>query len=585
MTSEVRMLVKIRIATLVQVRRASGFLLIMATAVGLAGEPARAVVDMKNASFVDVWTDIIVPKRGFDLRVRRGYKSRSDFNGLFGFGWCSDFETSLVVTDWGSLLLKECGAGLELFYKSSSTLNRTQMRAANEEAVQQVAASRRSITEQDLERLRKDFERSLNNIDLRFHLISKHNIHTTWRPPLQVIEKYVAKGREKSEVIEFDGRYFVRNLNDGTQQRFDQAGRLIFMTDNEDRFVNFSYVNGILRQVRDDQGRSFEFEIDQASGRVLEIRAPHGLRATYRYEGENLVEVRNAWQHTYTYKYDEDHNLTNIGFPDRTNKAITYDKDRDWVTSFKSRNDCLETYKYKPQADDPKNHYTSHAIKRCKTKVVTDAQYEFWHGVRADGQNYLRRVWSSSGKDVSDFLYHPYLGSVSSVSLNGEVTSYEYHRDGSQKRRRKAEGYREYRAFSSRGEIAAVFDWSGTSSDGNSASGSMSVYGYNRANNLITAHSSNGLSLEFGYDSIGRMAWISDAANRTMLIGYTGNYGKPDRVEVDGIGTVSITYNESGKIDKVTSEAGETVAGAVTRLFNEFLDVIGPANDRWFTED
>ena len=62
---------------------------------------AGAVVDMKNANYANTWTDLIVPGSGYDLRVQRTYNSRSLFNGVFGFGWCSDFETTLEVNSNG----------------------------------------------------------------------------------------------------------------------------------------------------------------------------------------------------------------------------------------------------------------------------------------------------------------------------------------------------------------------------------------------------------------------------------------------------------------------------------------------------
>lgn len=77
---------------------------------------ARAIVDMKNANFTHTWTDIEVPGPGFQLKVERTYNSRSLFNGMFGFGWCSDFETFSEVTPEGNIRIKECGAGQEIVY-------------------------------------------------------------------------------------------------------------------------------------------------------------------------------------------------------------------------------------------------------------------------------------------------------------------------------------------------------------------------------------------------------------------------------------------------------------------------------------
>src|SRR6188768_2464625 len=77
---------------------------------------AGAIVDMKSANYSESWTDLTVPGVGYDLRVNRTYNSRSLFNGLFGFGWCSDYETKIEVTTESNLRLTECGAGMEITY-------------------------------------------------------------------------------------------------------------------------------------------------------------------------------------------------------------------------------------------------------------------------------------------------------------------------------------------------------------------------------------------------------------------------------------------------------------------------------------
>ena len=79
-----------------------------------------AIVDMKSANYSESWTDLIVPGVGYDLRVNRTYNSRSLFNGLFGFGWCSDYETKIDVTTEGNLRLTECGAGQVVNYTPRS---------------------------------------------------------------------------------------------------------------------------------------------------------------------------------------------------------------------------------------------------------------------------------------------------------------------------------------------------------------------------------------------------------------------------------------------------------------------------------
>ena len=64
---------------------------------------SQADVNMKDASFLVKLTDISVP--GFKLE--RTYNSRSLHQGLFGFGWCTDFEKKLVF-EKDKILLHDC---------------------------------------------------------------------------------------------------------------------------------------------------------------------------------------------------------------------------------------------------------------------------------------------------------------------------------------------------------------------------------------------------------------------------------------------------------------------------------------------
>ena len=74
-------------------------------ALPIAGE---AMVDMKNSNYGDSWLDISLTGAGYSLKVERYYNSRSLFSGMFGFGWCSDFETNIENPRWGKFVISTC---------------------------------------------------------------------------------------------------------------------------------------------------------------------------------------------------------------------------------------------------------------------------------------------------------------------------------------------------------------------------------------------------------------------------------------------------------------------------------------------
>jgi YD repeat-containing protein len=63
---------------------------------------ASADVNMLDASFRQTFIDAKIAS----LKIERSYDSRSTFTGVFGFGWCSTFDTEL---DTKSLTVKDCG--------------------------------------------------------------------------------------------------------------------------------------------------------------------------------------------------------------------------------------------------------------------------------------------------------------------------------------------------------------------------------------------------------------------------------------------------------------------------------------------
>src|SRR4051812_46406877 len=108
---------------------------------------AHALVDMRNANFADTWVDLEVVGSGYNLQVQRTYNSRSLFNGMFGYGWCSDFETSLEPSADGNLKLTECGAGMEVIYSTSSA-NLKEAEQASEDIIAKLKIKNPAMSKQ-----------------------------------------------------------------------------------------------------------------------------------------------------------------------------------------------------------------------------------------------------------------------------------------------------------------------------------------------------------------------------------------------------------------------------------------------------
>ncbi len=483
---------------------------------------AFAIVDMKNANFADTWHDIIVSGTGYELKVRRTYNSRSLFNGMFGFGWCSDFETSIAITDNGDLKLTECGGGLEILYMPRKALEKENRKLA---------------------------------------LIKPGTV-------------FYANGKGV-EGIEYKGDFYLRKLVDGSSQKFDKEGRLTQLADKNGNFLKLAYGSKGVMEVTDSSGRKLSLTYYD-SGKVKKIVGPNSLSSEYKFKGDDLVEVKNGWNNIYTYQYDDLHNLTQINFPDKTAKKISYNKDKDWVTGFTNRKGCVEKYDYQIFGQE-KDHYRSEVVKTCKSEVTNKSFYEFWYKSKADGTKYLSRVLSNNNGDQTDMTYHDVFGRPTSVTKNGEKVVYKYYDNGQVQEQIFKTRMSKFKYDSESSKISEV----STTYFGDEKRPKKVVvtsFAYDGKGNVTQAKNTLGQDVKLTYDTRGRIVSIKDQARKWIKIAYEERFGKPARVESHGVGKIAVSYKASGDIDKVDSPEGPIVAVQVLATFNNLMDIVQPAN-------
>lgn len=544
---------------------------------------AGAIVDMKSANYSESWTDLIVPGIGYDLRINRTYNSRSLFNGLFGFGWCSDYETTIDVTTEGNLRLTECGAGQEVNYTPRS------FKAEKiDDTVNTIMAEVRKRRPDLGADYLKNLERDMKTNDL---LREEFGRHVNIKGKAQDGVVYLANGRETETIVHKNGTY-KRTMADGTYQVFDSvSGRMTHMYDKNQNYLKLTWNKDILISVADNQGRKLTFKINPASKKVSEIVGPNGLAARYVVKGEDLAEVTDAKQNKFKYGYDEVHNLLRIDYADGSHKALTYNKDMDWVTTFKNRKGCIESYDYNMSKDDPKNHFWSNVTKKCGDKVTNQSKYEFFHKPRPDGIGvFLYRVKTENNGAITDVVYHEVFGKPVSMVRDGKKTEYSYY-DNGLVRTKKESGRTmafEYKNACSKVSLVTLQTYDDAEAPSKTprkpakndkAIRTMKtkfIYEAPKCN-LAFADNSDGQTVKLLYDQQGRIAQIEDQSKKLVTIKYEARFGKPSIVTRPGLGTIHVTYKGDGEIQKVESKEGPKVAVQVASIFNNLLDIIAPA--------
>ncbi|MDX9732345.1 MAG: DUF6531 domain-containing protein [Bdellovibrionales bacterium] len=527
---------------------------------------------MKNGNYTESWIDFQVAGSGYSLRVQRTYNSRSVFSGMFGFGMCSDFETTLDKTPEGTLKLQECGAGQEITYRLQAGGKSNAVDSTVSAIIAHYKKTNPNAGAKSVETLQ---EQLVNNVSLR----------TRWAKQAGLKEATIAKGTTfvsdtlEIERIQFDGAQYTRSLADGSSQRFNAAGRLTAIYDKNGNFLRFTYANDTIREAIDNTGKKLSFTY-YPTKRVKDITGPGGVKVEYKYKGEDLVSVLNMWKNTYTYEYDENHNMTKINFPDKTFKALTYNQQKDWVTSFTDRAingpACQETYDYQTDKNNPKDHFWSTAVKKCGNEIKNEARFEFWLKSRPDGQKYLSRVLNRSMTETLDVTYHPELGRPTSIKRNSVTTAFDYYKNGLVREKSTATTRMTYEYKNTFNKVSKVvtefFDMKGKV-----AKKRDTTFNYDTRGNLIAAQNTDGQTVRLTYDQRGRIATIIDQAKKEVQIKYEERTGRPSQITRPKVGTIAVTYKANGEINKVESNDGPTVATQVASTFNNLLDIIAPA--------
>lgn len=539
---------------------------------------SMAVVDMRNANVAKTETFMKVPGSGFDMSVELTYNSRSLFNGMFGFGWCSDPETRLEITAENNLKLKECGGGLEVFYYPSLDPKKTEQAAAVNKSIDLVIAEmKRARPGMDEKELSKRRAEMLENEEARSRYAREAGI----RPNVKAGTVFYANGSVLQSIV-LDGDFYVRRLGDGTVQKFNREGQLALVQDANSNILRMVWEKGRLVRITDtldNTGRKIEFEYgNDKSLKVSRITGTGGLVATFSYKGDDLVQAVSANKETFRYDYDRFHNVTKITYPDKSSEEMTYNEDKDWVMAFKDRAGCKEAYSYNPSEDDPMNHYTSKVEKKCNGEVVNQATYEFWHKDNKDGGGpFLLRVRTESTTEVVDVTYHEKFGKPVVMTKNGFTTNYAYAEDGLLKTKSTAQNVFEYEYNKQTRKVTRVLT-SFKDEKGKVARKRKTEFEYDARGNLIYAHNDEGQRVWLSYDKRGRIATIKDQAKKIVEIAYDDRFAnKPSIVKRPGLGTIVVKYTNDGTIERVDSKEGPSVAVQVASTFNNLLDVIAPA--------
>lgn len=532
---------------------------------------AFGIVDTRSAGYSKTFVDFKDENPSSLLKFERSNNTRSLYNGLFGFGWCSNIETKLTELPDGSIKIVECGGGRETLYHPKGKLPDVGMYV--DQIMSQIKKRKIRMSGKALKKLEKDLLQSPN---LRAHFLEALDIKGQAKAGL----KYFAQGRGIEHVL-VNSQGFVRKLPNGVREVFNKKGRLI-QSSNQNGKLEISWKPAQI-QIMDQRGQRLTLNLDKKGGKAKTLFFGKKKIAEYKYKREDLVKIvyHNKNKDTYYHSYDSLHNLTKNVYPDGTTEALTHNEKKDWVIGFKDRRGCQETYDYGMNKKNP-NHYFSTVEKKCGRRIVHKSKYEFWHKNRRGGGKYLYRARARvNGRVKTDVIYHPVFGTPVSFLKNGVKTRRDYYANGFLKEKDNLYQRVKYSNYNQKCRkpelVSIVYKDPSFQKKEKVLRQEKIAFTFDKKCQLTRGEKSKEEWIRVQHDSKGRIIYMEDQSRKVVTLKWHKTFNKPEKITRQGVGSIRLVFNDQGAIKDIKGlKSGPSVITQVASVFNSFLETLSP---------
>ncbi|EQC47045.1 hypothetical protein M899_0185 [Bacteriovorax sp. BSW11_IV] len=518
---------------------------------------ALAGVNLKNGNFFISYSDIIVPGGGHDLEISRTYNSKSTEKGWFGFGWGSDYETSLTVSADGSVVVHEYGAGALTRFTPKEAVDPKRAAQKIVEAMRKKTSLAQNVADKLVEKL-------TNDADLRQAYAKRYKVKSEIAAGTMLYSN--VRGLQTVEKVK---NGFKRAYNDGKSQLFDEDGNLTEIKDKNGYIVNLDWKGGKLKSIKDSQGKQLFFDWYE-DGKVKSISSTGGKKTLYKYNGDDLTESTDVAGNVFKYSYDTNHNMIKIGYKDGSSMDIAYTPKTQFVASVKEKNGEITSYDYGSNPKNPEFHYWTVVGKKSPGGREVSNRYEYEIKTKPDGSHYTYRILTDINGLKTETIYSECCSLPLKITRGKEVTTFEYNSKGLLTKKSSSRGdYVELAYHDKFNKITRVVDNKGWTN-----------FEYDKTGNLKKAFNKEKAVLLI-YDSKGRIQKMVDQdmaskSKRTLSFKYNA-LGKPVEIAMDQVGKINVAYDNYGEIKKVESKAGHKMALQVTKAFQSLLSIVKPA--------
>ncbi|MBI2711888.1 MAG: RHS repeat protein [Bdellovibrio sp.] len=543
--------------------------LFVATLLATGPAQVQASVQLKNGNFFIGYTDIIY-SGGFEPKMERIYNSKTPFKGVYGWGWGNEYEVYLTISADGSAVVHEYGGGAENRF-TPTAFNAAELDKAVKEIVDTavkagVAGSGGGI---------QTYTNKLKT-DATFR-------NDEW-------QKFVDQGKLKPRQLKNDAKLisnrfsfqfisrvqggYLRISESGKVEKFGENGKLLRVSDKNGNFIDFTYgKDGHMSKLVDNFNRKMFFQYNN-QGLLTKIDGENSKSATFSYNDRaELTKSVDVDGNEYTFKYDTAgrHNLVGINYSDKTSMEVAYwgqDKS-EHVKSVKDRDGTLTEYVYNIKGNI---FGVTVTVKGSDKKPIGKTYYEYEFATYKDGGEWTRRLKVVADGDVTDTTYNECCGLPLQIKHGSDVTTFEYDTKGHVTKKTTPSEITELHYDPTVGKVDRVAKYSKF----DKKEVSWSTFEYDAKGNLKFAKNSEGKGVKLAYDNSGRIMSLVDQNHRQVNFKYNED-SKPEEITDPAVGTIRVTYTNTGEIKKVDSTAGRKIALQVTSAFQNLLDIIRPA--------
>ena len=497
-------------------------------------------VDANNTDYIDTF------------ELKRTYNSIGDKSrGLFGYGWTSEIEKSIVRTKDGFIYDKGDGSR----YKFSKTEDNKY------ESVHYPYAELRVNKEKDHPEkttyiLTDEKEKNTYKFNAFGNLASIQDIRGLETRILYSTEKFTIKDTE---------------LGEGEK--------------SEDKEVELP---GKIQSVITKSGKTYNFTLDN-EGRLTCVTLPTGVKLKYEYTDDCLTAFINADGDRTTYTYDKNALMTSWSDGEgNVQVKNTYDVYGRVIKQIDA-NGGISTVSYGKDSNivtdaggNKKTYYHDNQLRTTKMSASDDSEVKKWNNKNEltyvkDGEgNTTKYSYDEKGNILSEtrfdgkvksYIYDEYNNPIHITDFNGNEVERRYNRYGDLLLEKYADGTSVRYTYDNYGREISYTDENGSTStasyDGtskasiNDISGNTSILYYDGMGRLVNTIDQEGIEHKNIYTADGKKAgtWVTGNFSENYAYDHAGNCVRI----TDGEGNISTAvYDGMGKMISLTDGDGNT---------------------------